>query len=373
MSDEFQTLGSALRDVARGRSEPIIAPDEARRLLDRINEVGFEGLKEPTPLPVLIDLPATSAVLSELEAARMTLSARISGNAGRRMVAAAQAELSRQETRYADAIRRDTLMMSRPPGCWCLGYGGHGSSYLPMPTGETYTGHDGVERPSIVEREVLTEHCTACEEGKERAEDDAALRQEYAEIRRKQAIIRRFGDAKLPKEYQTYRWQDHPDREKVERVAAWMLDPKKEPDAHHWLLLYGLGGRGKTTIMAGLAVELAASGKSVLFRTMPDLLSDIRATFGKAEKTEELRQLLYGVTWLFLDDVGTEVPKDWVGEFLYQLLNHRHNEHMPTVLSTNLGIRALGEHVGERIFGRIKRMAEPIYFDGEDLRDRPHG
>lgn len=349
-----------------------IKPDVLKRAAPYVVEVTGASLLD------LQEMPDSLLVADDMERARSAF----------QMARGTYPENSRQyqfgkravliaEARYADACRRDEIAKDRPGGCWCLGYGGRAPRYLPMPTGETYEGHDGAARAVIEETETLGEYCD-CEDGKARKEDDDAIRAIYHEDRSRRAIIRRFGDAQLPPEYRSYPWRDHPDRGAVARVVAWMDDPKTgqdgkpRPDAHHWLVLMGPGGRGKTTLAAGMAAELTKQGRSVLFRPMPDLLDDIRATWGDTEEQEKLRQLLRSVRYLFLDDIGTEVPRDWIGDFLYALLNHRHNNHLPTIFTTNLDIRELGRHVGERIFERIKRMGEMVLMQGENLRDRPH-
>lgn len=192
------------------------------------------------------------------------------------------------------------------------------------------------------------------------------------QARIQRAIARRFGAAQLPPEYRTYPWRDHPDRAAVASVLRWADDPKDYPDAHHWLLVYGANGVGKTTMVGGLAAEMVEAGDSVIFRPMPELLADVRATFGKPDEQEALRQMLRRTGRLFLDDMGTEIPRDWVGEFLYEVLNHRHNQHLTTVITTNLDLDEMADYFGPRIWGRVKRMAEPIEMDGEDLRDLPH-
>lgn len=364
-SDDFKRANTAILEA--------VHPDALRSAARYIDVV------QPASLLELQSLPDSLLVGDDLEKARGRFMA-VRGAHPERSAPyqhAARA-LKRAERQYADACRRDEIAASRPVGCWCLGYGGRNPRYCPMPTGETFEGHDGYPRPVIEETELLSEYCR-CEDGMARKQDDDAIRAIYEENRSRQAIVRRFGDAQLPPEYRSYPWRRHPDQATVSRVAAWLDDPKTDlngkprPDAHHWLLLLGLGGRGKTTIAAGVAADLTRQGRSVLFRPMPDLLDDIKATWGDNEEQEKLRQLLRSVRYLFLDDIGTEIPRDWVGEFLYALLNHRHNNHLPTILTTNLSIAELGNHLGDRIWGRVKRMVEPVLMDGDDLRDLPHG
>jgi DNA replication protein DnaC len=359
--DDFDGMNALSRTP--GNEPDTLGPEAAGRALP------FYGEEVEPTLLELQRLPDTLLVGDELDAARMQAVALAGQPHRERDKRRAQNAVRHHEKRYAHAVMRDALQSDRPAGCWCLGYGGSTPRYLPMMTGAVFTGHDGAERNEIEEREVLGRYCD-CPEGLARKVSDQGIRTAYWEDRDRRAIVRRFGEAHLPPEYRTYPWRDHPDSKTVRRVSHWLADPMEGPDAKHWLLMYGLGGRGKTTIAAGMAAELVLSGASVLFRTMPDLLAEIKATFGKEDgETDVLRDLLCRVRWLFLDDIGAEAPRDWVGEFVYAVLNHRHNHHMRTVFTSNLDPRELGEHIGERIWGRFKRMAEPVEMAGTDLRD----
>lgn len=382
MSD-IPSLGKILTSGLENGQRPILSQDTARMLLEKIRASGFAGLKSEPSLLDLIGIPATDMVTARLDSARSRhTELSMSPIRNRAELIRSQGLINTYTEMLERAKLRDELQEWRPVDCWCLGYGGKDVRYLPMPTGGVLSDEHGGTAPEISEAEYLRVHCT-CPEGESRAEYDAELHREYGAMRTRQAVIRRFGEANLPAEYLSYTWREHPDRDAVKKFETWINDPKTDRDSHHWVLFYGPGGRGKTTLMGGRAAELAADGESVLFRTMPDLLSDIRSTFNKTDDQERLRQLLKNVHHLFLDDIGAEVPRDWVGEFLYQILNGRHNDHKPTYLSTNLwepptkdmpggDIGPFMNHIGERLWGRVKRMAEPILMNGQDLRDLPH-
>ena len=69
---------------------------------------------------------------------------------------------------------------------------------------------------------------------------------------------------------------------------------------------------------------------------VPDLLDHLRATFDPQSTTrydlrfEQIRQ----TPLLILDDLGTESATPWAKEKLFQLLNHRYNALLPTVITT---------------------------------------
>ena len=104
-----------------------------------------------------------------------------------------------------------------------------------------------------------------------------------------------------------------------------------------WLLLKGGYGCGKTHLAAAIANRHLQGGHAVLFLTVPDLLDYLRSAFGPSspagydERFDEIRT----VGLLILDDLGTESPTSWAQEKLFQILNHRYNANLPTVITTN--------------------------------------
>lgn len=343
-------------------------------LRDLLSDIG-------DPEPSLYDLQATGeteAVERDLQAAREEHARLVGMGAGSVSIKRAEVLVSSLEQSLVYALRRDDIRADRPPGCWCLGAGGRGPRYVPLPTGETYTlgssngegAHDGEERAAVYDCELLQEYC-GCRDGAERKRRDDRNWRLYRSHRTGLLIRRLFGESRIPKEYRRFPWRSLPKPNAVRQAAEWLSDPGDHP----WLLLWGKPGRGKTTIAGGIAAELVERGEAVLFRTMPDILQEIRATYNPANPNDEteLITLLKSVPWLFLDDIGAEAPTGWEGERLYQILNHRHNEHLSTVLTSNLGPEKLSEHLGDRLFGRVKRMALYVFVGGIDLRDLAHG
>jgi DNA replication protein DnaC len=119
----------------------------------------------------------------------------------------------------------------------------------------------------------------------------------------------------------------------------------------NWLLLSGTYGCGKTHLAAAIANRCLGEGKPVLFLNTPDLLDYLRAAFSPTsgttynERFEEIRE----VPILILDDLGTESPTNWATEKLYQIINHRFNARLPTVITTNKDIKDMDARVGSRL------------------------
>jgi DNA replication protein DnaC len=118
-----------------------------------------------------------------------------------------------------------------------------------------------------------------------------------------------------------------------------------------WLLLSGASGCGKTHIAAAVVNRLLERGEPVLFVVVPDLLDHLRAAYqpGAEIGYDELFERVRNAPVLVLDDLGTQAPTPWAQEKLFQLINHRFNMRLPTVVTTNL----LPEQIDDRLRTRL--------------------
>jgi DNA replication protein DnaC len=64
---------------------------------------------------------------------------------------------------------------------------------------------------------------------------------------------------------------------------------------------------------------------------------------------------------LVLDDLGSEKASDWVSEKLFQVIGNRHDHAKRTIITSNLDLRALADHLGHpRTPSRIGELADVI-------------
>jgi DNA replication protein DnaC len=111
-----------------------------------------------------------------------------------------------------------------------------------------------------------------------------------------------------------------------------------------WLYLAGPTGVGKTHLAAAIVGECIEQGRGVLFRFVPDLLDDLRRSYGPtgSKSFDDIFGMVCDVEVLVLDDLGAEASTAWAEEKLYQLIVHRHDSMMPTVFTSRTALETIG-------------------------------
>ncbi len=118
-----------------------------------------------------------------------------------------------------------------------------------------------------------------------------------------------------------------------------------------WLLLRGGYGCGKTHLAAAIANELLSRRQPVLFINVPDLLDHLRSAFMPESDTsfDQRFDQVRDAPVLVLDDLGTQNTTPWAQEKLYQILNHRYNAQLPTVVTTNQDLADIDPRLRSRL------------------------
>ena len=129
--------------------------------------------------------------------------------------------------------------------------------------------------------------------------------------------------------------------------AAW----KFSEDPKGWLVFTGASATGKTHLAAAVANRCIEQGQAVFFAIVPDLLDQLKGTFAfdSSVSYEELLHQVRNVPVLVLDDLGSQSNTPWAQEKLFQILNHRFNSQLPTVVTVRGSLSRVDSSIRARI------------------------
>ena len=135
------------------------------------------------------------------------------------------------------------------------------------------------------------------------------------------------------------------------------------------LLFNGGTGLGKTFLSACIAREVAARGYSVAYETASHLFSKLEKNrFHPDEETAEQVKRLNECDLLIIDDLGTELPGQFVTAALYTLVNDRLLAGKPMLISTNLTMEEVAKRYSPQIRSRLQGSFLLLPFMGQDIR-----
>lgn len=135
------------------------------------------------------------------------------------------------------------------------------------------------------------------------------------------------------------------------------------------LLFVGGTGLGKTFLSACIARTVADRGYSVVYESAGHLFGKLeQAKFSPSEEARREAARFTDCDLLILDDLGTEMPGQFVTAAFYTLLNDRILAGKPMVISTNLNIDEAARRYSPQIASRLQGSFQGLTFVGEDIR-----
>ena len=141
-------------------------------------------------------------------------------------------------------------------------------------------------------------------------------------------------------------------------------------DPSGWLVFVGSTGCGKTHLAVAVANRCLERGHPVFFTFVPDLLDHLRYTFSPESRVtyDEMLERIKRAPLLILDDLGAESSTPWAQEKLYQIIVHRYNARLPTILTA----RQLPDDPNDPVASRLRdlRIIEMVPIAAPDYRNQ---
>ena len=135
------------------------------------------------------------------------------------------------------------------------------------------------------------------------------------------------------------------------------------------LLFSGNTGLGKTFLSACIARTVADQGYSVVYESAGKLFQTLeKARFEANDENRRAAAKYAECDLLIVDDLGTELPGQFVTAALYSLINDRLLENKPTIISTNLNSDEIARRYNPQIASRLRGSYKRVAFVGDDIR-----
>jgi DNA replication protein DnaC len=137
------------------------------------------------------------------------------------------------------------------------------------------------------------------------------------------------------------------------------------------LVLSGKPGTGKSHLAIAIGQQVMQRG-TVLYTSAIDAVRMIRDTWRRdAERSEsQVLRMLAAIDLLILDEVGVQYGTDAEQITLFDIIDKRYRDLMPTILLTNLGTADMKAFLGERSFDRLREGGVWLKFDWESQRGK---
>ena len=201
--------------------------------------------------------------------------------------------------------------------------------------------------------------CPVCE----KAQEDRQAKE--MEVRRTHQLgaarAARHAQSRIPlrfknRSFENYTVENEGQRKALNICRSYASSWAKVSKSGTGLIFSGKAGAGKTHLACSIAFEVIERGGVAQFATVAEVMRQIKSAFSKDSATTEQGQIDHfsGMELLILDEVGMDYGTDFNKALIFEILNNRYENMLPTILLTNLDMDALTEYMGERLVDRMR-------------------
>ncbi len=135
------------------------------------------------------------------------------------------------------------------------------------------------------------------------------------------------------------------------------------------VIFSGTPGTGKSHLALAIASQIMDRNTAFYINAL-DAVRMVRETWRRdSEQSENDVLKTFGdIDLLIIDEVGNQYGTEGEQVIMFDIINRRYRDMMPTILLSNLGQKGLKEYLGDRSFDRLREDGIWVAFDWESYR-----
>ena len=208
--------------------------------------------------------------------------------------------------------------------------------------------------------------CSKCVEEFDKLLDEKEMEIEQQNKKRKldqekELRIKKLSELGVSKRYVDCSFNNYtvetPEQQNALTKCVELCDTIKSDGGGCNLIMVGGVGTGKTHLANSMVIDLYDNDKQCERINMINMIRELKATWSKdAESTEEhLIKYFSNLDLLIIDEVGVQFNSDTEKMFVFDIIDGRYDNCLPTVIISNLDINGVKEVVGERCIDRLRQ------------------
>ncbi len=219
---------------------------------------------------------------------------------------------------------------------------------------------------------MVSRYCPLCANEEKQAEENENKRKsEQASTERRNENLIKAGVSKrnLGKTFDSFALNNEGQHKALEACKQFVGDVSNSRPANNMFLI-GSVGTGKTHLASSLIQELYDTKRVRMIRVI-ELIRILKETWQRgSENTERDVISFFGeLDVLVLDEVGIQFGSETERMFMFDIINTRYDNMLPTILISNLDINNLKEILGEQAVDRLREDGgKVLVFNWESQR-----